>query len=330
MLFSSNNFWETRATFALSTILMSLCPKRLEEAAALDSFPEQQELAMFNAEFICERLRQNSTVLALPELVWGAKATELELFKDAGEMLDLGPIHVANLYEALQWLSESTRKQVTSLGFFDSTIADRDVELLVEIVSLFPNLKELDLGRSDLLIPRVDDMHALLENVALLRIEETELAGFVGGYFFESLSEKQVKKVIFLTRQAFRLENFDFFVPEEYFDAVIETHEAFFAQMDQLLEDKQPGPSQAPTETTAEPPTPCAEPTAAQCLASTSTTAAPSSAPATLTTTITTTTPPHSLMAGRVAVSTLVLCACTAPCWTRRGGQYRAPTDLWD
>eukprot|EP00048_Salpingoeca_helianthica_P009582 m.137475 g.137475 ORF g.137475 m.137475 type:complete len:87 (-) comp14899_c0_seq4:425-685(-) len=49
-----------------------------------------------------------------------------------------------------------------------------------------------------------------------------------------------------------------------------------------------------------------------------------------ITTTITTTTPPHSLMAGRVAVSTLVLCACTAPCWTRRGGQYRAPTDLWD
>eukprot|EP00048_Salpingoeca_helianthica_P009585 m.137485 g.137485 ORF g.137485 m.137485 type:complete len:310 (-) comp14899_c0_seq7:425-1354(-) len=309
---------------------MSLCSLRLKEAAASGPATERQGFALDNAEFICELLRQNPTVLALPELVLGAETMELEVFKDVGEYLELGPIHIAHLYEALQLLSKQTRAKVASLGLYGCTIADRDVKLLLEIVALFPNLKELDLGRSDLLIPRVDDMHALLENVALLRIEETELAGFVGGYFFESLSEKQVKKVIFLTRQAFRLENFDFFVPEEYFDAVIETHEAFFAQMDQLLEDKQPGPSQAPTETTAEPPTPCAEPTAAQCLASTSTTAAPSSAPATLTTTITTTTPPHSLMAGRVAVSTLVLCACTAPCWTRRGGQYRAPTDLWD
>eukprot|EP00048_Salpingoeca_helianthica_P009580 m.137467 g.137467 ORF g.137467 m.137467 type:complete len:291 (-) comp14899_c0_seq2:37-909(-) len=260
MLFSSNNFWETRATFALSTILMSLCPKRLEEAAALDYLPEQQELAMFNAEFICERLRQNPTVLALPELVWGAKATEMEVFKELGVLLEVGPIHIANLYEALQWLSESTRKQVTSLGFFDSTIADRDVELLLEIAALFPNLKELDLGHTHLLIPDIGDVLLLLEKLTVLRVEDTEFAGILGEYYFDLLSQKQVKKIIFLSRQDLEPRIFDFLVPERLHKLVLDTHEAFFARTNRPLEDNWPV-LHVPTETAAVP-QPSTEPSA--------------------------------------------------------------------
>eukprot|EP00048_Salpingoeca_helianthica_P009584 m.137478 g.137478 ORF g.137478 m.137478 type:complete len:297 (-) comp14899_c0_seq5:37-927(-) len=213
---------------------MSLCSLRLKEAAASGPATERQGFALDNAEFICELLRQNPTVLALPELVLGAETMELEVFKDVGEYLELGPIHIAHLYEALQLLSKQTRAKVASLGLYGCTIADRDVKLLLEIVALFPNLKELDLGHTHLLIPDIGDVLLLLEKLTVLRVEDTEFAGILGEYYFDLLSQKQVKKIIFLSRQDLEPRIFDFLVPERLHKLVLDTHEAFFARTNRV------------------------------------------------------------------------------------------------
>eukprot|EP00048_Salpingoeca_helianthica_P009581 m.137470 g.137470 ORF g.137470 m.137470 type:complete len:270 (-) comp14899_c0_seq3:37-846(-) len=239
---------------------MSLCSLRLKEAAASGPATERQGFALDNAEFICELLRQNPTVLALPELVLGAETMELEVFKDVGEYLELGPIHIAHLYEALQLLSKQTRAKVASLGLYGCTIADRDVKLLLEIVALFPNLKELDLGHTHLLIPDIGDVLLLLEKLTVLRVEDTEFAGILGEYYFDLLSQKQVKKIIFLSRQDLEPRIFDFLVPERLHKLVLDTHEAFFARTNRPLEDNWPV-LHVPTETAAVP-QPSTEPSA--------------------------------------------------------------------
>eukprot|EP00048_Salpingoeca_helianthica_P013087 m.195185 g.195185 ORF g.195185 m.195185 type:complete len:316 (+) comp15457_c1_seq10:60-1007(+) len=200
--------------------------------AASPAIDLHRALTITNVLFMFERLKRNPTVLDLSELVMGAKFMEYEDLVEKGGDFELGPIHISHLYKALTWMSKAVRARVLSLKLWGTFIGDRDVGMLLEMIDLFPNLKELDLSYTLLRTPDLGDMRLLLAKLTRLQIEGTPFAKHNSQLLFHELAEEELHKIFFITSleplypQTFRL-----LVPERLQQAVIERHKAYFAEV---------------------------------------------------------------------------------------------------
>eukprot|EP00048_Salpingoeca_helianthica_P016832 m.234425 g.234425 ORF g.234425 m.234425 type:complete len:256 (-) comp19611_c0_seq2:97-864(-) len=177
-------------------------------------------------------LEEDPEVLNLTEKVIGSSMRD-RVPKGEGEDISQGPIHLSSMHKALSQLDSTVRKGVKLLSMYHTSIGDKDVVTLSEIVDLFPNLQELDLGRTNLRFPNPTQMRQLLAKLKLLIIEDTLLASYTGAYFFNTLSEEEVKKLNFASyEELFDTESnsFQHFVPQRLHQALIAGHKAFYEE----------------------------------------------------------------------------------------------------
>lgn len=113
-----------------------------------------------------------------------------------------------NLQELLDILSQATpaqRSRVQVLDLSCNHIANEDLQEVLDVLVLLPNVYELDLSACSVNSSKANDIRQLTGRAAIKRVYllDTVLASFSGREMFDGLTVEDAKKVIFIQSPEF-------------------------------------------------------------------------------------------------------------------------------